>query len=72
MPKHANRLMLREDAGPLTRERGKAITERGRLLEATSGGTGAATRRNIQIITPGWGSSGYYSPRSSNAPPPTR
>jgi hypothetical protein len=62
MPKHANRLMLREDAGPLTRERGKAITERGRLLEATSGGTGAATRRNIQIITPGWGSSGYYSP----------
>jgi hypothetical protein len=62
MPKHAHRLTLREDAGPLTRERGKVITERGRLLEATTSSTATATRRNIQIITPGWGSSGYYSP----------
>lgn len=37
------------------------VRERGRLLEATSTTTGGTTRR-IQIITPGWGSSGYYSP----------
>ena len=36
------------------------VRERGRLLEATSTTTGGTTRR-IQIITPGWGSSGYYS-----------
>lgn len=36
------------------------VRERGRLLEATSATTGGTTRR-IQIITPGWGSSGYYS-----------
>jgi hypothetical protein len=56
------RLALREDAaGPLTRSRPKPITEHGRLLEATSPGTSGAVRRNVQIITPGWGSSGYYS-----------
>lgn len=37
----------------------KPIHESGRLLEATPGAP--ATRRQIQIITPGWGSSGYYS-----------
>lgn len=36
----------------------RTLRERGRLLEATAGAP--ATRRNIQIITPGWGSSGYY------------
>lgn len=36
------------------------IREAGQLLEATPGQT--AARRTIQIITPGWGSSGYYSP----------
>lgn len=38
----------------------KPLRERGRLLEATTTATGAV-RRPIQIITPGWGSSGYYS-----------
>ena len=38
----------------------KPLTERGRLLEATTAADGT-TRRKIQIITPGWGSSGYYS-----------
>lgn len=37
------------------------IREAGGLLEATSSAA-TPTRRNIQIITPGWGSSGYYSP----------
>ena len=37
----------------------KPLRERGRLLEATSTDSGAV-RRPIQIITPGWGSSGYY------------
>lgn len=37
------------------------LTERGRLLEATSTTDSGAVRRPIQIITPGWGSSGYYS-----------
>lgn len=36
------------------------LSERGRLLEAT-GTDATSTRRRIQIITPGWGSSGYYS-----------
>lgn len=36
------------------------LSEHGRLLEATTGGS-TGTRRRIQIITPGWGSSGYYS-----------
>lgn len=40
----------------------KPLTERGRLLEATSTSDTGAVRRRIQIITPGWGSSGYYSP----------
>lgn len=35
----------------------KPLRERGRLLEAAAG----STRRKVQIITPGWGSSGYYS-----------
>lgn len=39
----------------------KPLSERGRLLEATGADT-TGTRRRIQIITPGWGSSGYYSP----------
>jgi len=38
----------------------KPIREVGGLLEAAAS-TAAPTRRNIQIITPGWGSSGYYS-----------
>lgn len=37
------------------------LTESGRLLEATSTSDTGAVRRPIQIITPGWGSSGYYS-----------
>lgn len=37
------------------------IAERGRLLEAAATPTDGAVRRRIQIITPGWGSSGYYS-----------
>lgn len=37
------------------------LRERGRLLEATSTSSSGAVRRSIQIITPGWGSSGYYS-----------
>ncbi len=36
----------------------KHLQETGRLLEADKA---TPTRRNIQIITPGWGSSGYYS-----------
>jgi len=39
----------------------KPLSERGRLLETTARGSGGAVRRRIQIITPGWGSSGYYS-----------
>jgi hypothetical protein len=55
-------LAIREDAaGPLNRQRPNPIQERGRLLEATAPGTTGAVRRNVQIITPGWGSSGYYS-----------
>ena len=38
----------------------KPLHEHGRLLEGTTTDTGAI-RRSIQIITPGWGSSGYYS-----------
>jgi hypothetical protein len=38
----------------------KPLSESTRLVaEATTGGTG--NRKKIQIITPGWGSSGYYS-----------
>ncbi len=38
----------------------KLLREKGRLLEATTTADGAV-RRPVQIITPGWGSSGYYS-----------
>lgn len=56
-------LTIREGAGPLTRERtSHAITERGRLVEVGTAATADKPhRKNIQIITPGWGSSGYYS-----------
>jgi hypothetical protein len=40
----------------------KPIVERGRLLVEAGGAGAAPTRRKVQIITPGWGSSGYYSP----------
>lgn len=40
----------------------QTLTERGRLLEASTTSPDGAVRRRIQIITPGWGSSGYYSP----------
>jgi hypothetical protein len=53
------RLTIREDAGPLTKTRTKVV-ESTRLVELDSTGT-AANRKKIQIITPGWGSSGYYS-----------
>lgn len=46
--------------GGLMPQETKALRERGRLLEATTSQAGAV-RRPIQIITPGWGSSGYYS-----------
>ena len=53
MPKQAlHHLALREDA------KVKPLHERGRLLEATAA---TPTSRMVQIITPGWGSSGYYS-----------
>jgi len=38
----------------------KPLRESTGLLEAPTNGT-SGSRRNIQIITPGWGSSGYYS-----------
>jgi hypothetical protein len=38
----------------------KPLHESTRLVEV-GGGKGATGRRRIQIITPGWGSSGYYS-----------
>jgi hypothetical protein len=46
--------------GPMPNE----IRERGRLLEVDpkANTTAGKVRRKIQIITPGWGSSGYYSP----------
>lgn len=47
-------LGLREDAAV------KTVHESGKMLEATTSATGTV-RRKIQIITPGWGSSGYYS-----------
>lgn len=39
----------------------RQLLERGRLLEATGTTDSGAVRRQIQIITPGWGTSGYYS-----------
>lgn len=48
-------LALREDAVV------KTVREKGRLLEATTTSDTGAVRRPVQIITPGWGSSGYYS-----------
>lgn len=45
--------------GPMSKQL-KAVRERGRLVEVASPKS-TATRKMIQIITPGWGSSGYYS-----------
>lgn len=39
----------------------KPLRERGRLLGEATRTSDGAVRRPIQIITPGWGSSGYYS-----------
>ena len=39
----------------------KPLHESTRLVEVDAGDTSAPNRRMIQIITPGWGSSGYYS-----------
>lgn len=39
----------------------KQLRERSRLVEVDGGQQASPTRRRIQIITPGWGSSGYYS-----------
>lgn len=41
----------------------KPVQERARLLEADASASASAPgRRLIQLISPGWGSSGYYSP----------
>lgn len=45
----------------LTRE---SLTEAGALVEAPRGATAPSGRRQrIRLITPGWGSSGYYAPQ---------
>lgn len=49
----------KESAAPATDSHTATITEAGRALVEAPGSTSG--RLNIQIITPGWGSSGYYS-----------
>jgi hypothetical protein len=55
-------LAIREDAAAPPAEQGNQISERGQLLTESAATAEAPHRRLAQIITPGWGSSGYYSP----------